>query len=150
MTGWHKQRGSTVLEFIPIFLVFFGLFYAIVSYALAMLIQQGLTGAAAEGARAAIRLDPLAYTTLTSYQNAAAALVKTTAGDNLNWLPADARAKVLSGVTVSRTSAGALQVTVKYAGYGQSPMLPVIKLPVVGAIPALPDDLVGQAVVRTN
>lgn len=139
-----------MLEFAPILLVFFFLFYAIVSYALAMLIQQALTSTAAEGARAAVKVDPLAYTSAASYQNAARAVVQTVASDSLTWLPAEARAKVLGGVAVGWTPAGSMQVTITYAGYGQSPLVPLIEVPGIGKVPDLPDNLVGRAVVQPN
>mgnify|MGYP003704545301 CR=1 FL=1 len=70
------------------------------------------------------------------------------ATESLSWLPADALAAVVSGIAVSLTPSGAVQVTVTYNGYNVSPPLPVLDLPIIGKVPDLPDKLVGQAVAQ--
>lgn len=145
-----SQRGGVVIEFAPLFILFFGIFYATFSYGLAMLIQQALIYTAAEGARAAIKVEPAAYTSIASYQNAARNVVRTQAEKDLAWMSDALRSKITSGITVSWSSSGTMQVRVRYAGYGQEPLLPVLTLPGIGAIPNLPDDLVGTATLRPN
>lgn len=132
----------------PAFLIFFAIFYAIVSYSMAMVMKQSLTHAAAEGARAAVKVDPLSFTSAAAYETAATQVARKRASDALSWLPADALATVLGGVAVRWTAAGAVQVTITYNGYDLNPPLPVLDLPIVGKVPDLPDKLVGQASVQ--
>lgn len=148
--GRRAQHGGVVVEFAPLFILFFAIFYATLSYGMAMLIQQALTYTATEGARAAVKVEPAAYTSVTSYQTAARNVVRTQAEQDLAWMSDDIRAKITSGITVTWTPAGAMEVRVRYAGYGQSPLLPALTLPGIGAIPNLPDDLVGTATLRPN
>lgn len=144
------QRGGVAIEFAPLFILFFAIFYATFSYGLAMLIQQALTYTAAEGARAAVKVEPAAYTSVSSYQTAARNVVRAQAENDLAWMSDDIRAKITSGISVTWSASGTMQVRVTYAGYGQSPLLPVLTLPGIGAIPNLPDDLVGTATLRPN
>lgn len=149
-TSRLRQRGGVVIEFAPLFILFFGIFYATFSYGLAMLIQQALVYTAAEGARAAVKVEPAAYTSITSYQTAARNVVRAQAEKDLAWMNDTLRSKITSGITVSWNSSGTMQVRVRYVGYGQAPLLPVLTLPGIGAIPNLPDDLVGTATLRPN
>lgn len=146
----QPQRGGVVVEFAPLFILFFAIFYATFSYGLAMLIQQSLTYAATEGARAAVKVEPAAYTSVTSYQTAARNVVRSQAEKDLAWMSDEIRSKITSGITVTWNASGTMEVRVRYAGYGQSPLLPVLTLPGIGAIPNLPDDLVGTATLRPN
>jgi Flp pilus assembly protein TadG len=93
-----RQRGAAALEFGLLFLIFFAVLYGIIGYSLVMLLQQGLTHAAAEGTRAAVRLDPMRFATVTAYQSAAEALARDAALNALNWLPEPSRSKVRSKV----------------------------------------------------
>ena len=146
----QAQRGGVVVEFAPLFILFFGIFYATLSYGLAMLIQQALTYTAAEGARAAIKVEPAAYTSVTAYQSAARNVVRSQAEADLAWMSEEIRSKITSGITVTWSPSGTMEVRVRYAGYGQAPLLPVLTLPGIGAIPDLPEDLVGAATLRPN
>ena len=120
-------RGAVAVEFALIFLIFFALFYAIVTYKLIFTLNQTLTLAAEEGARAAVQDAPDTETRITRAEN--------TAKGVLNWVPA-------AGVTANATSAPCaanpattcLTVTVNY-DYANHPIVPA--LPLLGiAIPA--------------
>src|SRR3989344_1616621 len=128
----RAQRGGVVIEFAPLFIL------------------QALTYTAAEGARAAVKVEPAAYTSVSSYQTAARNVVRTQAEKDLSWMNDAIRSKITSGITVSWSNSGTMEVRVRYVGYGQAPLLPVLKLPGIGAIPNLPDDLVGTATLRPN
>lgn len=145
----RRQRGSAAIEFAVLFLVFFAVFHAAVSYSLAMLLKQGFTQAAEEGARAVIAVDPLAYSSAADYQEAVRNSAVTKAAAALVWLPTRARAIVVDGGNVTATTVGnVLTVTVAYPGYGAAPMIPVLRLPGIGAVPELPPDLTGTAVLQ--
>ncbi len=144
------QRGAVVIEFVPLFILFLGIFYATFSYGMVMLVQQALTYTAAEGARAAIKVEPAAYASVADYQTAARQVVRNQATNDLGWMSDPLRTKILSGITVSWLPSGTMEVRVRYANYAADPLLPVITLPGIGAVPPLPDDLVGTATLRPN
>lgn len=151
ISSGKPQQGAAAIEFVLLFMLFFSLFYALVSYAIAMMLQESLQHAAEEGARAAIAVDPLAYTSSATYENdGVKPRVRSTVGSALAWLPAKAQTKVLgsgNGNVQANLSGDELTVVVSYAGYTADPLLPVLILPVIGAIPKLPADLTGTAVI---
>ena len=51
---YRRQRGATAVEFAIIFPLFFVICYAIICFGMIFVIQQSLTFAASEGARAAL------------------------------------------------------------------------------------------------
>lgn len=53
-SGYRRQRGATAIEFAIVFPLFFMIFYAIISFGMIFVIQQSLTYAASEGARAGL------------------------------------------------------------------------------------------------
>jgi len=164
-TSFRSQRGAAGIEFVFLFTIFFGVFYAILSYAFVTLMYQGLIQAAAEGARYAVRLDAASFTSDAAYQQASTTLAKTGALNALSWMPESIRTQIANqnGVTTSFTktntsiSTGAgvqvvpvttLTVRVTYANYKARPLIPLLALPGLGTIPDVPDDLVGSSTVR--
>lgn len=143
----RRQRGAAAIEFALLFLLFFVLFYALVSYAAVMLLVTAFEHAAEEGARSAISVDPLAFGSSGAYQTAVETQVRTTVNASLRWLPAKAKAQVLSGngVSIEPIVGGVLIVHVKYVGYATNPLMPILTLPIVGAVPNVPADLEGVA-----
>ncbi|SDK21876.1 TadE-like protein [Methylophilus rhizosphaerae] len=146
------QKGAVAIEFAMLFLLFFGLFYAMVSYAVVMLMQSAFVHAAEEGARAAIAVDRLAYANNAAYLgNGVDPQVRRVVGNALGWLPAKPRGKVLgtggNGVQLSMNG-NQLTVRVVYSNYASDPVLPMLILPVIGQIPKVPADLAGVAVVE--
>jgi Flp pilus assembly protein TadG len=160
-----RQRGAAALEFALLFSFFVAILYGIISYALAMLIQQGLTQAAAEAARSAVRLDQLSFTNAADYEAAVAAIVKDTAVKTVEWMPKKAKDKVsaagsvtTSWVSSSRTvttggnpltiNMRTLTVRVTYPGYAADPLIHTFNLPGIGPVPVVPTDLVGQSSIQ--
>jgi len=145
----HGQTGSVAIEFALAFPVFFSLFYAIVGYGLVMTLEQSLTHASKEGARAAIKADPTAYTDASAYQSKVAELARNAAAQTLAWLPDTQKALVLGtapnydkvGVSVAGSS---ITVTLSYP-YAQAPLIPVLSLPIIGDIPNVPTNLVATS-----
>lgn len=146
------QKGAIAIEFVMLFLIFFGLFYAMVNYALVMLMQSAFVHAAEEGARAAIAVDRLAYANnLTYLSSGVDPRVRTVVGNSLNWLPAKPKSKVLgSGNSQVQLSMNGNQLTVRvvYSGYANDPLMPMLTFPIIGQIPKVPADLAGTAVVE--
>jgi Flp pilus assembly protein TadG len=148
----QSQQGAVAIEFVMLFLLFFGLFYATVNYAIVMLMQSAFVHAAEEGARAAIAVDRLAYANNQAYLgNGVDPRVRSVVGDSLNWLPAKPKDKVLgAGNSQVQLSMNASQLTVRvvYRDYANDPMIPVLTLPIIGQIPKVPTDLAGTAVIE--
>lgn len=148
-----RQRGAAAIEFALLFVLFFVLFYAIVAYSLAMLLIQGLTQAAEEGVRAAIVVDPLAFGNSAAYTGKVESVVLERVGKELAWLPTKAKQLVVDGgnINVAASMIGTerlITVTVTYPGYSTDGLIPTLKLPLIGAVPNLPTDLVGKASVQ--
>lgn len=142
----RRQRGAAAIEFALLFLLFFVLFYAIVAYSLAMLVMQGLTQAAEEGVRAAIAVDPLAYGNTAAYETAVGTTAQNRAAAALDWLPAKAHQQVVGGGQIAAgVAGGVVTVTVTYPNYATNGLVPTLTLPLIGAVPRLPTNLVGKA-----
>lgn len=148
-----SQTGAAAIEAALMFVIFFTLFYAIVSYSLPLLLVQAFNHAAASGARSAVAVEPDAFADTDSYiQNGVIPRVREVVGATLGWLPSSASQAVLGAdngnVQVNFNQAtGVLAVTVVYPGYRESPMVPTLSLPGIGDIPKLPGDLRGTASV---
>jgi Flp pilus assembly protein TadG len=147
-----SQKGAVAIEFVMLFLVFFALFYAMVSYAIVMMMQSAFVHAAEEGARAAIAVDRLAYADNQDYlSNGVDPRVRSVIGDSLNWLPAKPKDKVLgSGNSQVQLTMNGNQLSVRlvYSDYASDPLIPMLVLPIIGQIPKVPADLVGMAVIE--
>lgn len=149
----RRLRGAYAVEFALVFLVFFGVFYAVLTWGLIFTAQQTLTLAAEDGARAALR-----------FQSAAGSGARTgeacrVAHDRARWL----HAVHTSGVTCTATLANdtacvsstpcVVEVVVRYA-YGMAPLVPqLMSWPMPdGSRRGLltPTSLVGRASVRLD
>ncbi|MEY2843231.1 MAG: hypothetical protein RI920_1268 [Pseudomonadota bacterium] len=165
--GARSQRGAVGIEFAFLFTIFFGVFYAILSYAFITLLQQGLLQASAEGARAAVQVDRTAFGSIAQYKAACERLARDTVLKNISWMPASAKASITgtSGITFNWVNTNVAIVTgdgvknvlgvtltakVVYTNYAASPMLPLLTLPGLGTIPNVPTDLVGASSVHVT
>lgn len=142
-----RQTGAAAIEFALLFTLFFAIFYALVSYAVTMMLQQSFTHAAAEGARAAIAVNPLVYSDTTSFNTAVETRVRTTIDNALAWLPQKAKTAVTGGNVAINWSGNTMTVRVVYRGYAADPMMPALSLPGIGDVPKLPTDLAGSATI---
>jgi Flp pilus assembly protein TadG len=149
---WRRsQSGAAAIEFALLFVLFFVVFYALVSYGMAMMLKESFQHAAEEGARAALAVDNLAFASTGAYQGQVVSRVRTTVGNSLDWLPASIKTRVLgvgNGNVQTSWSGNTLTVTVSYTGYTSNPPIPVLTFPVIGEVPRLPADLAGRAVIE--
>jgi len=158
-SGAAPQRGAVAIEFALLFVIFFGVFYALLSYVFVVLLQQGLAQASAEGARAAIRVDPSAYTSDSALQTDATTLARNAVRSAIAWMPAPWENTLNSNIQVALVknnvplASGAtvvvrtVTVTVTYPNYASNPMLPSLTLPGLATIPSVPQNLVGKSTV---
>ncbi len=150
-----RQRGAAGIEFTLVFPLFFVLFYAIVGYGLIMTVDQMLTAAAAEGARAAVAADPgdrKACPTDSTYTDTVTSLAREQVAATLNWLSPSVKSAVLgeapgyNKIQVGLAAAGSspalclITVTLTYH-YADAPLVPLLNFPLIGKVPNIPDDL---------
>jgi Flp pilus assembly protein TadG len=165
---WARaQRGAAGIEFALLFTIFFGVFYAVLSYAFIVLLHQGLVQAAAEGARAAVRIDRTEFNDDGQYKAACQALAQAAAANALSWMPQSVQTKIVGGAGITfdwtdstvaintgngtqKVSAKTITVKVTYANYAASPLLPLLSLPGLGTIPDVPTSLVGASTLRVT
>ena len=152
--GLRAQSGAVAIEAALLFIIFFTLFYAIVSYSLPLLMLQSFHHAASAGARAAVAVDSTEFNDTGDYlQNGVEPRVRSVVGELLNWLPPAAQSAVLGdgnqNVQVDFVEAtGILTVTVRFPNYTANPLIPILSFPGVGDVPRLPQDLIGRAAVQ--
>lgn len=130
-TGTCRQCGAASVEFALVFPIFFSLFYAIVCYGFVFTIQQSLTMAAAEGARAAVRDASSDAQRITNAQNAS--------NQVLSWLASGSYSVTVAiGACVGDPSVNCVQVTATYdyAGHPIVPPLPLLGVAVPNALNA--------------
>ncbi|RQR37478.1 pilus assembly protein [Burkholderia sp. Bp8994] len=147
----HHQRGATAVEFAIVFPLFFMIFYAIVSFGMVFVIQQSLTFAVSEGARAGLNYAP----SLGSDQNHCTSLPNSltrtqnacnTALGALGWLngnpqPVSVTVKTNTCSAGSSSLTNCLTVTVSY-----SPLQWLTTMPFLGQV--LSGPLTSSAVVQ--
>ncbi len=146
----NKQRGVAALEFSLVFTLVFGIFWALVSYTFPLIMLQAMNRAVAEGARVGAGVN----TRVDGYQALAITLAREEVDAQMRrgWLPA-AWVNRLEAPAVSFIAdeactvepACVLQVTLRYPGYINNPIIPIMSLPVLGQIPRLPTNLVASA-----
>jgi TadE-like protein len=147
----RSQHGAAAIEAALLFVIFFSIFYALVSYALPMVMIQAFHHAAASGARAAVAVEPMEFpNTLAYVENGVKPRVRTIVGELLGWLPSPAKSVVLGDSNENvqidfDPGSNLITVTVIFPGYTSNPLIPILKLPGIGDVPKLPDDLRGTA-----
>lgn len=158
----RKQRGAAAIELALLFTIFFALVYGVISYSFVMLMQQGLAQASAEGARAAIKLDPTLYNAAqaANFEADATNLAKSAVKQALSWMPSDKQTLLGNNIEVTYTTSNVslstgttvlakyIKVKVTYPNYKSNPILPIVDLPIIGQVPQVPNDLNGASTVR--
>lgn len=151
---FRREGGLAALEFALVFPVFFLLFYGLITWAFVLILQESMTFAAQSGARAALaaRYEDVPPAT---HLATATTLARDSVGRALDWMPPDWKERVLGAdngkveVEVQNDGAGGwVTVTVRYANFGATPVLPQITLLGGAKFPPVPNQLVGQAVLR--
>ncbi|TDF79667.1 TadE/TadG family type IV pilus assembly protein [Pseudomonas sp. H9] len=136
-----RQKGAAALEFVAVFVIFFAVFYGVVSYGLPMLMLQSFNQASSEAVRRCVALDPTSAT----YSADVKALAKTVLGEQLAWMPGSLNFQLASDASVTLTPGNLLTVKIDYAKTKLTSVLPVIDLPVIGEVPRLPASLKAEA-----
>ncbi|MGS0894091.1 TadE/TadG family type IV pilus assembly protein [Burkholderia stagnalis] len=119
------QRGVTAVEFALVFPLFFLIFYAIVMYGMIFAIQQSLTLAATEGARAALNYVYESNGSATKALQDRGTAAQNTAVGLTNWLPNVQVPQPTTGNCSYDATMYCVTVTVTYP-YTQYPLVPAI------------------------
>ena len=82
----RRQRGVYALELALVFMVFFMMMYAIISFGLGFLVRESMQWAVEDGARAALQHQPK--------REARKQRAKEVVQNNLSWLPAELQASI--------------------------------------------------------
>ncbi|WLH30721.1 TadE/TadG family type IV pilus assembly protein [Pseudomonas canadensis] len=133
----RKQKGAAAIEFALVFGIFFAVFYGLISYSLPLLMLQSFNQAAAEGVRQAMSVDPVAAGT--AYPTQVTTLAKTTAKNQLKWIPASFQFS--DDLITANYTGNTLTVTIKYPSSRLYSVFPALVLPVIGTVPNLPANL---------
>ncbi|WP_085695301.1 MULTISPECIES: TadE/TadG family type IV pilus assembly protein [unclassified Pseudomonas] len=136
-TGFRKsQKGAVAIEFALVFVIFFAVFYGLVSYSLPFVLMQSFNQATSEAVRRGVAVDPATANYSTVLVNTA----NTTLQQQLAWVPPSFN--LVIGVDTSAVySAGTLTVSVNYPTSKLNQVLPFLVLPGVGTVPSLPANL---------
>lgn len=150
MASLKRMQGAVAIEFALVLGIFLALVYAVVTYALVFVLIQGFTYASEDGLRAAIAVDCSGLTPGECLEEQIRPAVRAQVMDSLGWLPADVRNRALGadGSLVTVDCVGDTCEAVISYNYAADPLLPVLTLPAIGAVPRVPDNLIGRARLR--
>lgn len=147
-----RQDGTATIELALVFSLLFAMLWAIISYALPLILMQAMHKAAAESIRVAAQVPVSA----SDYQTQVRTLVIVELQNQLNWLPSgwltpldlsstqNVTFTSVAGCPAERPSC-LVTVELRYPDYEQQPIVPGLLLPGVGQVPQLPTDLVASA-----
>ncbi|WPN30783.1 TadE/TadG family type IV pilus assembly protein [Pseudomonas sp. P5_109] len=136
----HKQKGAAAIEFALVFIIFFGVFYAIISYSLPLLLMQSFNQSTAEAVRRSVALDP----STPGYAAALIARAKTELTTQTAWIPPALNFNTATDATVTFVS-GLLTVRISYPTNKIKAAIPFLNLPGIGQVPNLPATLTASA-----
>ncbi|WP_160108964.1 TadE/TadG family type IV pilus assembly protein [Pseudomonas izuensis] len=136
----HKQKGAAAIEFALVFIVFFAVFYGIVSYSLPLLLMQSFNQSTAEAVRRSVALDP----NMPGYEAALKNRATAELTRQLAWIPAALNFNVATDATTTYVG-GELKVAIHYPTNKISAVIPFLNLPGVGQVPHLPATLTASS-----
>ncbi|ORC58261.1 pilus assembly protein TadE, partial [Pseudomonas floridensis] len=124
----RRQRGAAAIEFAAVFVIFFAVFYGVVSYSLPLLMVQSFNAAASEAVRRSVALSP----TAANYNQLIVTQAESVVMNQLAWMPASLGFNS-SNVRVTYT-AGVLTANISYPKSRLAQVLPFLTLPGIGQI----------------
>lgn len=136
----RKQKGAVAIEFALVFIIFFAVFYGLVSYSLPLLLMQSFNQSTAEAVRRSVALDP----STANYDTAVRTVATTELTRQLAWIPAALNFNVATDASATYTG-GVLTVTINYPTSKLNQVLPFLVLPGIGSVPNLPATLTARS-----
>jgi len=132
-----SQTGAVAIEFALVFIIFFAVFYGLVSYSLPLVMMQSFNQATAEAVRRSVAVDPNTPNYSTVVLNTANA----TLTQQLSWIPPVFNLVVGVDTSSQYSATGLLTVRVDYPVSKLNQVMPVLVLPGIGPVPSLPSHL---------
>lgn len=146
-----QQRGATAVEFALVFPMLFVLFYSVVVYSYLFVLQESISFAAQESAAAAHRVNPIGNT---DFDTTVTTQVRERAAEVLAWLPETQQNRVLGSASCAGGNStesgievcinGATNVVTVNLRFNVDGLFPVMRMPLLGELPPMPDLLVGS------
>ncbi|MGX0894004.1 Flp pilus assembly protein TadG [Pseudomonas sp. ADAK2 TE3594] len=136
----RKQKGAVAIEFALVFIIFFAVFYGLVSYSLPLLLMQSFNQSTAEAVRRSVALDP----STANYDTAVRNIATTELTRQLSWIPAALNFNVATDASATYIG-GVLTVTINYPTSKLNQVLPFLVLPGIGSVPNLPATLTARS-----
>ncbi|PAU54227.1 TadE/TadG family type IV pilus assembly protein [Pseudomonas sp. PICF141] len=136
----RKQKGAVAIEFALVFIIFFAVFYGLVSYSLPLLLMQSFNQSTAEAVRRSVALDP----GTANYDTAVTNIATTELTRQLAWIPAALNFNVATDASATYIG-GVLTVTINYPTSKLNQVLPFLVLPGIGSVPDLPATLTARS-----
>jgi Flp pilus assembly protein TadG len=135
-----QEKGAAAIEFALVFVVFFAVLYALLTYSLPLVMMQSFNAAASEAVRQGVAISPAT----TNYITVVKAQAQLALTNQLTWVPPALNFNAASDATIS-FDGKLLQVTINYPTSKLAQVMPVLVLPGIGAVPNLPTTLTAQA-----
>ncbi|WP_296258775.1 MULTISPECIES: TadE/TadG family type IV pilus assembly protein [unclassified Pseudomonas] len=139
-----RQRGAAAIEFALVFVIFFAIFYGLVTYSLPLLMMQSFNNATAEAVRQSVAISPGAGTSAADYANLVTTQATTALTSQLSWLPPAIAFNAASDAAIT-FDGKLLRVRIDYPKSKLTHVVPVLKLPGIGDVPNLPTYLSAEA-----
>lgn len=136
----RKQKGAAAIEFTLVFVIFFAVFYGIVTYSVPLLLLQSFNQSTAEAVRRSVALD----TNTPGYDSALKALATAELTRQLRWIPAALNFNVATDTSATFTG-GVLKVSINYPSSKLRQVIPFLNLPGIGTVPNLPATLTASS-----
>lgn len=133
----NSQTGAVAIEFALVFIIFFAVFYGLVSYSLPLVMMQSFNQATAEAVRRSVAVDPNTPNYSTVVLNTANA----TLTQQLSWIPPVFNLVVGVDTSTQYSGTGLLTVQVSYPVSKLNQVMPFLLLPGIGPVPSLPSHL---------
>ena len=137
----RKQKGAAAIEFALVFIIFFAVFYGMVSYSLPQLLMQSFNAATAEAVRQSVALDP----NTANYNTVIITRAKAVLTQQLGALPSSVNFNVNTDASATYTTGKLLTVRIDYPKAKLAQIIPLLSLPGIGTVPNLPATLSAQA-----
>ncbi|QRK85004.1 pilus assembly protein [Pseudomonas sp. R4-83] len=132
-----SQTGAVAIEFALVFIIFFAVFYGLVSYSLPLVMMQSFNQATAEAVRRSVAVDP----NTPNYSTVVINTANATLTQQLSWIPPVFNLVVGVDTSTQYSGTGLLTVQVSYPVSKLNQVMPVLLLPGIGPVPSLPSHL---------
>jgi Flp pilus assembly protein TadG len=141
-TGFRKsQKGAVAIEFALVFIIFFAVFYGLVSYSLPLVMMQSFNQATSEAVRRSVAVDP----NTPNYSTVVINTANATLTQQLSWIRPIFNLVVGVDTSVQYSASGLLTVQVNYPVSKLNQVMPFLVLPGIGTVPNLPPYLTASS-----